>query len=264
MANPTGSFIWYELLTGDPDGSKSFYDAVVGWDIAGEAQFPNGYRMIGRSDGKAAGGVMPLTDDMISHGAKPLWLGYISVADVDAASDAIKADGGEIHLPPFDIPGVGRVAMVTDPWHAPFYIMKPTPPADDPDAASDVFSVDQPQHMRWNELATSDQPGAIAFYAKHFGWAQDGAMPMGEAGDYKFIQQGDVTIGAIMPKPEAMPSSLWTYYIGVDDIDQSVMAVVENGGRIMEGPMQVPGGNYVINGVDPQGAAFALVGPRNA
>lgn len=262
MANPTGSFIWYELLTGDPDGAKSFYDSVVGWDIAGEAQFPNGYRMITRSGGKFAGGVLPLNDEMREHGAQPVWLGYISVADVDAAADAIKADGGEVHLAPFDIPNVGRVAMVTDPWGAPFYIMKPTPPADQPDAESDVFSVDQPEHVRWNELSTTDLDGAVKFYAKHFGWTQEGAMPMGEMGDYKFVQSDGVGIGAMMTRPTQMPVDLWSYYIGVDDIDRAVAAVAEGGGRIINGPMEIPGGEYAANGIDPQGAAFGLVGPR--
>nr|WP_294848603.1 VOC family protein [uncultured Sphingomonas sp.] len=262
MANPTGSFIWYELLTGDPDGSKSFYDAVVGWSIAGEAQFPSGYRMITRSDGKSAGGVLPITDEMYAHGARPMWLGYISVADVDVAAAAIKADGGEIHLPPFDIPGIGRVAMVTDPWRAPFYIMKPTPPTGDPDATSDVFDPMKAQHIRWNELSTSDQAGAISFYKKHFGWTQEGGMPMGDMGEYKFIQADGVGIGAIMRKAAEMPVSLWGYYIGVSDIDAAAAAVAENGGRILFGPVEIPGGEFSLNGIDPQGAAFGLVGAR--
>ncbi|WP_410961981.1 hypothetical protein, partial [Salmonella sp. SAL4359] len=60
--NPSGDFIWYELITPDPEGAKAFYDAVVGWDIGEAAPEFNGYRMIGRSDGKSAGGVLPLTD----------------------------------------------------------------------------------------------------------------------------------------------------------------------------------------------------------
>ena len=265
MANPTGSFIWYELMTPDPTAAKSFYDAVVGWDIDGQSSVPGGatdYRMIKRSDAGFAGGVLKLDDAMQQHGARPTWLGYLYVEDVDAALAAIIADGGKTQLPAFDAPGVGRIAMVTDPSGAPFYLMKPTPPADKPDATSDVFSVDQPQHVRWNELSTADQDGAVAFYAKHFGWAQEGAMPMGEMGDYKFIQHDGVGIGAIMRKPEQMPLSLWTYYIGVDDIDRAAAAVAEGGGRIINGPMEIPGGEYALNAVDPQGAAFGLVGPR--
>ena len=89
-SNPRGDFIWYELMTIQPDGAKAFYDAVVGWNIETQSQFPNGYRMIGRSDGKFAGGVLPLSDEMQQHGARPAWLGYIGVEDVDASVTAIE------------------------------------------------------------------------------------------------------------------------------------------------------------------------------
>src|ERR1700740_1413254 len=91
---PRGDFIWYELMTPDPDGAKAFYDALIGWSIEAQSQFPNGYRMIGRSDGKFAGGVLPLSDEMQQHGARPTWLGYINVPDVDqAVADIEKARG---------------------------------------------------------------------------------------------------------------------------------------------------------------------------
>jgi uncharacterized protein len=143
MTNPHGSFIWYELMTPDVDAAKAFYDSVVGWSIAATSDFPNGYRMIERRDGKFAGGILPLTDEMQSHGAHPAWLGYIGVSDVDALATAVEGDGGKVLMPPFDIPGTGRVALLADPQGAPFYVMRG---ASDED--SDVFSTDQPQHVR--------------------------------------------------------------------------------------------------------------------
>jgi predicted enzyme related to lactoylglutathione lyase len=71
----TGNFIWYELMTPDPDGAKAFYDAVVGWDIEPHPSGEMDYRMIGRSDGGNAGGVLRLTGEMAGHGARPTWLG---------------------------------------------------------------------------------------------------------------------------------------------------------------------------------------------
>ena len=263
MSKLQGSPIWYELLTADAEAAKRFYDAVVGWTIGEPAAEFHGYRMIGRSDGKYAGGAMQITDEMREHGARPVWLVYIGVDDADGEAQRIEADGGKVMMPPFDIPGVGRVAMVTDPAGTPFYIMKPIPPEGQPDAESDVFSVDQPQHVRWNELATADQDGAIAFFGRHFGWTQDGAMPMGEMGDYKFIYHNGVRIGAIMRKPPQMPVSMWTFYIGVDDIDRAGKAITDGGGQIIHGPIEIPGGEFSIHGLDPQGASFGLVGPRN-
>ena len=259
---PRGDFIWYELLTPDAEGSKAFYDAVVGWNIGEGAPEFQGYRMIGRSDGKAAGGVFPLTDEMRQHGARPTWLGYILVPDVDQSVKQIEGAGGKALMPPFDIPNVGRIAMVTDPQGAPFYIMKPIPPEGDPNAKSDVFSATEAQRVRWNELSTTDQDGAVDFYKRQFGWNQEGAMPMGEMGDYRFIQANGVNIGAIMRKPPQLPVSSWTYYIGVDDIDRAITAINDGGGKVLNGPHEIPGGEFALNGLDPQGASFGLVGPR--
>jgi predicted enzyme related to lactoylglutathione lyase len=264
VGNPAnqGSFIWYELVTSDIAGAKTFYDSVIGWNIADKSDFPIDYRMIGRSDGKFAGGAMQITDEMKQHGARPIWLTYLYSADVDRQAAEIEQDGGKILMAPFDIPEVGRAAMLADTSGAPFYIMTPQPPAGNPDAVSDVFSVDQPQHIRWNELASADQDGAVAFYTKHFGWTQEGAMPMGEMGEYRFIYSGGVRVGAVMRKPPQLPVSMWSFYIGVDDIDRAVEAVKSGGGQIMHGPMEIPGGEFSVSGMDPQGAPFGLVGPR--
>jgi predicted enzyme related to lactoylglutathione lyase len=259
---PRGDFIWYELMTPDADGAKAFYDAVVGWNIGEGAPEFQGYRMIGRSDGGFAGGILPLNDEMQQHGARPMWLGYILVPDVDAALEAIEKRGGRTQMPATDIPNVGRIAMVTDPQGAAFYIMKPLPPAGDPNAKSDVFSPTEAQRIRWNELSTTDPEAAIAFYREQFGWDQEGAMPMGEMGDYRFIQANGVNVGAVMRKPPQRPVSTWTYYIGVDDIDRAIAAITEGGGKVLNGPHEIPGGEFALSGLDPQGASFGLVGPR--
>lgn len=260
---PRGDFIWYELMTPDPDGAKRFYDAVVGWDIEPKPTGiqPMDYRMIRRSDGGNAGGVLRIDDDMAAHGARPTWLGYLNVPDVDATTASIESAGGKT-LMATDITGVGRIAMVTDPQGAPFYVMKPQPPAGAAGAKSDVFSPTEAQRVRWNELSSTDQDGAIGFYRREFGWQQEGAMPMGEMGDYRFIQANGVNIGAIMRKPPQLPASAWAYYIGVDDIDRAIAAINDGGGKVLNGPHEIPGGEFALNGLDPQGASFGLVGPR--
>ena len=257
-----GQLIWYELMTPDADASKAFYDKVVGWQIGDPVAEFQGYRMIGRSDGGFNGGILPLTDEMQQHGARPTWLAYIGVDDTDSAAAAIAQAGGKVLMPAFDIPGVGRIAMVADPQGAPFYVMKPIPPEGRENEQSDVFSVDQPQHVRWNELATTDPEGAIAFYGQQFGWNQEGDMDMGEMGKYRFIQNRGTTIGAVMRKPAQLPISMWTYYIGVDDIDRALDAIKAGGGQVLNGPMEIPGGEFAVNAMDPQGASFGLVGPR--
>ncbi|WP_114227309.1 MULTISPECIES: VOC family protein [Sphingomonas] len=263
MANPTGSFIWYELMSPDPDASKAFYDSVVGWDIEAKPAGEMDYRMIRRGDGGNAGGVLRLDAAMQEHGAKPMWLGYLNVDDVDQAVAAATADGAATLMPPWSVPGIGRMAMIADPTGAPMYLMKPEPPQGAPDATSDVFSVDQPKHVRWNELSSSDPDRAVDFYKRHFGWGQEGEMPMGDLGAYRFIQHGGVGIGAVMGVMPNRPEGGWTYYLGVDDIDRAAAAVTAGGGTIVHGPIEIPGGEFSLNGVDPQGAVFAVVGPRH-
>jgi len=255
----TGGFIWYELMTPDPEGAKAFYDAVVGWTFGEATPEYNGYRMIGRSDGGFAGGVLPLNDEMQQHGARPTWLGYIHVAEVDQAIGAIEGAGGETVMPATDIPNVGRIAMVADPQGAPFYIMKPIPPASDPKAESDVFSPDSEQRVGWNELNTTDPAGARNFYGEQFGWGTDEFMDMGEMGEYRFLERGGTRIGALCG---VMPggSPKWRYYIRVPSISKAKAVAETNGGAIHMGPHQVPSGDYIIIGTDPQGAEFALVG----
>ena len=182
--------------------------------------------------------------------------------EVDAAIETMTADGGILQMPATDLP-VGRMAMVADPQGAPFYIMNPIPPEGEPDKVADAFSMTEPQHMRWNELATSDPDAALAFYQKHFGWGQDGALDMGELGQYRFLQHDGEMMGAVMPLMGS-PVPMWNFYIGVDDIDRAVSAIAANGGKVVTDPQEIPGGEYSANGVDPQGASFGLVGPRNS
>lgn len=258
-----GGFVWYELMTTDPGAADLFYSHVVkGWSFGEQVPTDVDYRMIQRGDGGNAGGVFGLTEEMTKSGARPTWMGYVGVADVDRMAARVEEKGGTILMPPWDVPGAGRMAMVSDPQGAPFYLMRPEPPEGEEDYVSDAFSMEEAQHVRWNELATSDPDAALAFYSELFGWTQEGETDLGEAGRYLHIRHGDEMIGAVMARPPQMPASAWTYYIGVEDIDRAQGAVTAGGGQIVHGPMEIPGGEFALNGIDPQGAFFALVGPK--
>jgi len=257
--NPQGDFIWYELMTPDAEASKAFYDAVIGWDIGEAAAEYQGYRMI-NSGGGSAGGILPLTEEMQQHGARPMWLGYIHVNDVDRSVAAIEQAGGKA-LMTHDIPNVGRIAMVTDPQGAPFYIMKPIPPEGRENEASDVFSPDKIGRCGWNELSTIDPVAARRFYAEQFGWTSDEFMPMGEMGEYRFIDHHGQRIGAIAGTSPGQHTH-WRYYFRVASISKAKVSAETNGGKIAIGPMEVPTGDHIVIGTDPQGAEFALVGGK--
>lgn len=260
--NPPGSFVWYELMTPDQDGAARFYQAVIGWRFIPPqpgAAVPYGH--IERSDGGAAGGVLTLSDEMRARGSHPCWVPYLSVPDVEAATATIVSDGGQVLMPAMSI-AEGRFAMVTDPQGVPFYVMTPAPPPSQPDARSDVFSPDRPQHVRWNELASPDAEAAQAFYARHFGFVFNEAMPMGPQGNYAFIDHHGQRLGAIMPQPPQGRPALWLMYFGVPSAIAAKARIEAEGGTVHFGPSEVPGGEWIVVANDPQGAMFGVVGPK--
>lgn len=254
-----GSHIWYELMTTDPEGAKGFYEVIVpGLQFGDRLPGDQDYRIISRSDGGSLGGVLGLTEEMRSHGANPIWLGYVGADDVDATVSQVEAKGGKVLMPAFDIPQ-GRIAMVADAQGNPFYVMKPIPPAGQEDKQSDVFAPDEAEHVSWNELTTSDPAAARSFYGELFGWTSEEFMPMGEYGEYRFFAHEGQTIGAVC-QPMPGGTGKWRYYIRVPSISKAAEAVKTRGGSVDLGPHEVPGGDHIIIGHDPQGAEFALVG----
>jgi len=256
-ANSGGEFIWYELMSPDPEGSKAFYDAVIGWSVGEPVAEYGGYRMIQRNDGGFAGGVLQLTEEMQQHGARPGWLGYIHVSDVDEKVAAVEAAGGKTWMTATDIPNVGRIALLSDPAGAPFYVMKPIPPEGNPEAQSDVFSPQGVGRCAWNELLTSDLDGAKSFYPAQFGWALGDVMPMGPMGDYQFIEHGGRMIGAMFAPGDRQPA--WRFCFRVENLERSIEAVRSGGGEILFGPTEVPTGGRIIQATDPQGAFFMII-----
>ena len=256
MRNIHGSFIWYELLTSDPDAAGAFYGDVIGWTIADSGQPGMDYRILSASEGAVAG-LMKLPEGAGEAGMRPIWLGYVGVDDVNAAVADITRAGGSVHMPAADIPSVGRIAMVADPQQVIFYVMR---------GASDEASRSFAQtdgHCAWNELSTSDQDAALAFYTGRFGWERGDAMPMGEMGEYRFINHGGEMIGAVMNRTADGPPPAWLFYFQVPDIDRSAARVTAGGGTIHYGPAEIPGGQSIIVASDPQGALFGAVGPRH-
>jgi predicted enzyme related to lactoylglutathione lyase len=253
--NPHGSFIWYELLTPDPDAAAAFYGEVVGWTAESANQPGIDYRIFSAS-GTPVAGHMKLPEGAASSGMRPGWLGYIGVDDVDSTVAQIEDSGGKVHMPAMDLEGVGRMALLADPQGVPFYVMRGAS-----DEASTSFSPMKSGHCNWNELSTPDQDGALAFYTSRFGWEKGDVMPMGEMGGYQFIEHGGGMIGAIMTSPPGRPAG-WNFAFGVPRIDAAAGRIPAAGGTIHHGPIEVPGGDWVIMASDPQGAAFMVVGPR--
>ncbi|MGL5839997.1 MAG: VOC family protein [Sphingorhabdus sp.] len=270
MTNKHGDFIWYELLTSNADAAGDFYGKLIGWTSIKSDQPGMDYRFFSSGDGSndddGVGGYMAITPEMADGGARPSWVGYLNVDDVDSSIASITSAGGNVLMPAMDLEGVGRMAMVADPQGAPFYIMRPTPPAHNPDGYSKAFAATEPKvgHCAWNELSTDDPEAAKTFYGAQFGWTKDGEMDMGPMGKYEFLKASDdrFTLGAVMPKMPEMPVSMWSFYFRVPDIDKAAETVKANGGSILQEPIEIPGGEFSLVAMDPQSAVFGLVGPR--
>lgn len=251
--NEPGEFIWYELITPDPAAARRFYAPVMGWDFSSMPADGFDYTLAAIG-GQHVAGVFPLPEgaDM-----PPAWVGYIGVADVDAAVAAIEAEGGRVMLPAKDIAGVGRMAGVTDPQGVGFMVMRGAS-----DETSRAFDPAAHGHVNWNEIATPDPARARAFYNRHFGWTKSGGMSMGEMGEYEFLDHGGRTIGAMMPLQDGPRPPSFLFYFGVPDIDRASRAITAGGGTVVHGPSPIPREMFITVALDPQGAAFGLVGPR--
>lgn len=260
MAKSHGDYVWYELMTSDADAAQAFYGPLLGWEFASGEKSELDYRMISK-DGVDIAGLMTLSSEMTEGGARPMWAGYISVADINTAIATHRSLGVAVFMEQHYLEGVGHMAFVADPQGAPFYLIQP-----EGEGESQSFAKHAPRegHCAWNELVSSDAAGAKAFYTDLFGWEKVDEMDMGAMGTYEMFAVNGYTLGAMMPKPAEMPASAWAYYFRVPSIDAAAAYVTENGGQVMNGPMEIPGGDYVLQGLDPQGAFLSLIGKKDA
>jgi uncharacterized protein len=246
---PMGQFFWFDLMTPDTEGAKRFYGEITGWKTS---QFPSGDYEVWENKGKGLGGVMkpPMA------GMPPHWMGYVLVDDVDAMLERAQRKGAKVVAKPTDIPNTGRFAVLTDPQGATFALFKPTTAG-----GKDAPSIRQePGWFAWAELNTTDAKAAWSFYSELFGWKSTESMSMGpELGDYMmFSTGGKESFGGMSNAAKMMKAPPhWLYYISVKNVEQTLKTVTAKGGKILNGPMDVPGGR-IAQCLDPQGAAFAI------
>jgi predicted enzyme related to lactoylglutathione lyase len=237
-------------MTTDVDRARDFYTRTMGW---GTQKFdgPSDYTMWTLAS-TPIGGLMALPEQARAAGAPPHWLASIGSADVDATIARAVDLGGRVLVQAFDIPTVGRYGVLADPQGAVFAVYTPSmeyPPEAEP----------QVGEVSWHELATTDHEAALRFYTDLFGWEKTTAMDMGAMGTYQMYGRGERTYGGIYNKPPEMTAPAhWLLYVRVPDVKQSIEQIAGLGGTILNGPMEVPGGDLIAQCLDPQGAAFAV------
>ena len=247
-----GKFFWYDVMTTDTKAAQKFYTDVVGWGVQ-DSGTP-GYTLF-NVNGQGVAGLMKVPEDAAKMGVPPAWMGYIAVEDVDKAAAQLEREGGKVHKPPTDVPGVIRFAVVSDPQGAGFIISKGLMQ----NAPSPQLPPGTPGTVGWHELYALDWKSAFDFYERLFGWTRREAMEMGPMGTYQQFAIGGTTVGGMMNKPPGVPFPYWGYYVNVPGIDAAAKRVTADGAMIMNGPMEVPGGHWILQGRDPQGAFFELV-----
>jgi predicted enzyme related to lactoylglutathione lyase len=256
MVDSHGHFLWYELMTTDIEAAKAFYAKVVGWGTRDASMRGTAYILFTVGEASVSG-LMFLPEDARRMGAKPRWIGYVGVNDVDATADRIKQLGGAVYVPPTDVPNVSRFSVFADPQMATLALLKWLTPG--PEGPAELGN---PGRVGWHELLAADWKKAFAFYGELFDWQRANA-DIGPTGTYQLFSAAGQTIGGMFTKPPMVPIPFWLYYFNVDDIEAAAERVKAGGGQILEGPLEVPGGRRVARCADPQGAMFALTGQRS-
>jgi predicted enzyme related to lactoylglutathione lyase len=254
MHKDYGRFCWYELMTTDVAAAERFYGSVVGWTTRDSGMPGMNYTLAYAGEVQAAG-IAELPQE--AKGMPPAWMGYIFTDRIEQTVKDVIANGGTIIRPPDDIPGIGRFAVAADPHGAVFSLFSTE------DEGPQLAGMMEPGRIGWNELMAGDLDSAWTFYAKTFGWTKDTAVDMSDAGmgTYQtFAVRGGDAVGGMMTKPANMPMPpFWGYYFVVEGLDAAGKRATDGGGKILMGPMEVPGGAWILNCVDPQGAYFSLV-----
>ncbi|MEI2807833.1 VOC family protein [Albidovulum sp.] len=268
-----GAPCWYELSTtpGKLGEAGAFYAKVLGWTFADAGMDGFDYRLAS-IDGAMVAGAMDMPAD--AAGMPPMWLVYFAVDDADRAVAQMAAAGARVHRPVTPIPGTGRFAVLGDPQGAGFGILEPAPMpggggaeggADDgaDGGAGRAFDQKKAGHGNWHELATTDPRAAMAFYTGAFGWRPSRSMDMGEMGSYDLFARNGADIGGMMRlQPGGAPAPHWLPYFGANGIDLAIARIKAAGGSVLHGPAEVPGGAFIAVARDPEGAQFAVVGPK--
>jgi predicted enzyme related to lactoylglutathione lyase len=252
-----GQFFWYDVMTTDTRAAARFYGDVVGWGIQ-KADADGKEYSIFTVNGQGVAGLMPIPKEVRDQGVPPAWMGYVAVDDVDAAVEKLKREGGTLHKGPITVSGIIRFAVVSDPQGAGFLIAKGLSQEAPPSLPTGA-----PGTIGWRELYAGEWQSAFDFYQRMFGWTKAEAHDMGPMGTYQLFATGAEPAGGIMTRPPTVPCPFWGYYFNVPAIDAAAERVKAAGGRVVNGPQEVPGPMYVIQCTDPQGAYFALVAPKH-
>jgi hypothetical protein len=245
-ASVRGRFVWHELWTPNSAGAHEFYSELVGWSTQAWEHDASYSLFVGPNG--------PIGGAEVRKAGTPQWVPYLGVTDVDAAAATATRLGGRAQTPPTDLPNGGRHAVLVDPQGATFgvHASKTKPEPEAPAAVGE---------LSWHELATNTAPEtAFTFYAALFGWDEMSRFDMGPMGTYLIFGRNGTQLGGMFDKAAAGKpgAAYWLGYVRVDDLEGAVERAKGARGSVLQGPMDVPGGDRIAQIMDPHGAFVAL------
>ncbi len=245
---PDGAPCWADLNTPDLAGAQRFYGALLGWTFD-EPDPAMGHYSTARRDGKSVVGMAPKQPGM---DMPSLWSVYLKTSDADASARRIEAGGGQLLVPPMEIPGQGRMLFAFDPTGAAFGMWEPAT-----HTGAQLF--DEPGAMCWHEVNSRDGAATDAFYRSLFPYEQT-QVGDGTNFDYTVWYLDGTAVGGRMqmtPDWGEVPPH-WGIYFAVDNCDAAATKVAELGGKLMHGPFDSPHGRIAVV-ADPYGATFSVI-----
>ena len=241
-----GTPSWVDLSTPDPADARRFYGALFGWEAedAGPPEETGGYAMF-KLRGKLIAGIGPLMDP----DQPAVWSTYVSTDDADAVVSRATEAGGQAIVEPMEVMDAGRMAFVMHPAGGAVGVWEPN-------RHRGAELVNEPGALTWNQLHTSDQDGAAAFYNAVFGWTR------ADFGGMSVFNLGENGVGGLAPMPAQVPPGMpafWMTVFGNDDTDKTAAKAAELGGQVLSPPSDIPDvGRFAVL-ADPQGVTFGVI-----
>ena len=245
---PAGTPMWVDLSVDDLEAAKAFYTGLFGWDYTTGGEGSGDY-LLATLDGRAVAGLGPKQE----AGMPTVWTTYLSTDDVDATAEKVKAAGGQLLVPPFDVMDSGRMTIAMDTAGAAFGVWQ---------AGNHIGAERVNEHgsLCWNELHTRDYATARAFYADVFGFAYHDVD--GEEMVYSTcLRPSDGReVGGVhydTDLPEEAPN-YWLTWFASDDVAATAARASELGGRLLMPVTDTPFGRMaIVQG--PQGDVFGVI-----
>lgn len=243
-----GAPCWADLSTPDLDGARRFYGALLGWSFD-----PSVAEMGNYTTARMHGGtVAAIAPKMPGMDMPTVWSVYLKTADLDATAKRFTSAGGNLQVPPMEIPGQGRMAFGFDPTGAAIGFWEPA-------HHTGAQRFDEPGAMCWHEVNTRDGSACDAFYRDLFPYEQQ-QVGDGKEFDYTVWHLDNHAVGGRMQMTDewkGVPPH-WMTYFAVDDCDACAKQAGELGGKLLHGPFDSPHGRIAVI-ADPWGASFSII-----